>query len=431
MKPIRALFWGNRVGKTEWGAMEVVEVLLGTHPFIAQGDIWSFCPSYDEQKDTTQKKLLQYIPEGMIDEAKSTWVRKGIYKEIHLKTGQKVTFKSYEQGREKAQGAGKTMIWFDEEPSKEIFEECFVRQEAGVDLFIIMTMTPVKGMTWVYDDIYLNTKNPDIFVSTAGWDDNPHLEKKQKAQMERGLSAQALKVRRDGKFVKMVGLVCSWFNRDIHVIDMKEIPEGETYMGIDFGFSAPCACLWVRIDREFNWWIFEGFYRKGLITPEIAKLIRQKEGRIPRVTRIADSAQAADIEQLNDSGIVIEGVSKTTGTTKENWDQYRARLMETQGRVQELTGKPKVFISKDLTDLNSEGIPYNFLVKEIENLRWEEVKTSAGIEQKPVWGKQPNHAVDALTYIMTTIDEPTEHKEQVEEKGELTTMAEQMDKLWD
>src|ERR1700704_1582311 len=63
---IRALFWGNRVGKTEWGAQEVAKVALGEHAWIQPGEIWAFSPSFDEQKDTTQKKLLSYIPEHRI-----------------------------------------------------------------------------------------------------------------------------------------------------------------------------------------------------------------------------------------------------------------------------------------------------------------------------------------------------------------------------
>jgi hypothetical protein len=59
-----------------------------------------------------------------------------------------------------------------------------------------------------------------------------------------------------------------------------------------------------------------------------------------------------------------------------------ASLTEQQGRVQQLTAKPKLFISSKLTDLDEEGNPVNFLVKEIENLRWEEAKTELGIEQK-------------------------------------------------
>jgi phage terminase large subunit-like protein len=413
-KAIRALFWGNRVGKTEWGAQEVAKVALGEHGWIEPGEIWSFCPSFDEQKDTTQKKLLSYLPEARILDR--VWLRKGIIRELTIDAGQgrvsKITFKSYEQGREKAQGAGKVLIWFDEEPPKDIWEESFVRMEAGVNLFIILTMTAIKGMTWVYNEIYLNTSNPDIFVSEAGWDDNPWLTEEQKEQAGRGLSAQALKVRKQGKFVKQVGLVCPWFSRSIHVVDIKELPPGETISGGDFGFSAPSAWLWVRIDREMNWWVFDGFYRRGLTNPDLQSIIRLKETGLGRVRRIGDSAQASDIKQLNDAKIAIEGVEKASGTSKENWDEWRAGLLETLGRVQELTGKPKIFISSQLVDIDDDptsktfGQPFNFLIKELENLRWEETKTDLGIAQKPIWGKQAKHAIDALSYIAASVQKP-------------------------
>ena len=401
-KNIIVLFWGNRVGKTEWGGQTVAREVLEENNY----EVWSFCPSFDEQKDTTQKKLLNYIPEHRIKDR--VWLRKGILKEIILDNGSKITFKSYEQGREKAQGAGKRLIWFDEEPPKDIWEECFVRQEAGTQLKIILTMTAIKGMTWVYNDIYLKTNNPDLFISKAGWDDNPWLLEEQKQAMSRGLSEQVLKVRRNGEFVKMVGLVCSWFDRTKHIVDINKLPLGDTYFAIDFGFSNPSCGLWVRIDRQDNYWVFDGFYRKEMTNPKLQEIIRMKEqGILGIIHRVGDSAQAGDIRQLNDYGIEITGIKKIVGESKESWDEYRARLMEERGVIQESTNKPKLFISSSLVDIDDNGDEFNFLMRELENLRWEEIKTDMGIESKPIWGKQPKHAIDALSYILTSIKRST------------------------
>jgi hypothetical protein len=77
-----------------------------------------------------------------------------------------------------------------------------------------------------------------------------------------------------------------------------------------------------------------------------------------------------------------------------------------------LTGKPKIFISSALIDIDDDpisktfGMPLNFLVKELENLRWEERKTDLGVEQQAAWGKQPNHAIDAFSYVLATIHKP-------------------------
>ena len=63
--------------------------------------------------------------------------------------------------------------------------------------------------------------------------------------MRRGLGKNSLLVRKKGKFMKHVGLVCTWFNHQVHVVDIKELPPGDTFFGIDFGFTNPTAGLWV------------------------------------------------------------------------------------------------------------------------------------------------------------------------------------------
>ena len=118
VQAIRWLFWGNRVGKTEWGAQEAAKVALGEHKRIQPGKIWVFSPSFEEQKYTTQDKLLKYIPKHRILDR--TWVRKGILKELKIDAGNGlesvIIFKSYEQGAEKVQGAGLTLICLTKNP---------------------------------------------------------------------------------------------------------------------------------------------------------------------------------------------------------------------------------------------------------------------------------------------------------------------------
>lgn len=401
----------HNCGKTEVGAVEAAKILTGVHSFIPPGDGWIFSPSFDEQKDTTQEKLLRYLPENSYTENDITWLRKGIIKEIVVTdrygNRNKVTFKSYEQGREKAQGAGKRFVWFDEEPPKDLFDECSVRSEAGEPLYLWMTMTPIKGMTWVYDRIYLKTGDPDLFVSTATWDDNPFLTADQKAKMAGRLTQQELKVRREGRFMRQVGLVASWFDRTVHVMDMDEVPEGDLYMGLDFGFANPAACLWVSMDNNDNVWVYDGFYGTGMTNPDILGQIRSREkavGLTARVERIADSAQASDIREMSDAGLFVTGVFKESGTDHQNWDEYRAKLMEDLGRVTDENPHPRILISSSLVAYDEEGNPFNFLVRELENLRWEEVKQDGIVKPKSQWGRQPNHAVDALTYILATIE---------------------------
>jgi phage terminase large subunit-like protein len=413
--PIRALFWGNRVGKSEWGAMETTRYALAQHPhkktIYPPIEIWCACPSYDQQKETTQKKLQYYLPQSEIKDI--SYAKKGVWGDVLLKNNTKLSFKSYEQGREKFQGAGKRLIWFDEEPPKDIWEECWVRTEAGVNLDIILTMTPIKGMTWVYDDIYLATDNKDIFVSEAGWDDNPFLTEKQKDQMGRGLTAETLKVRREGKFIKRTGMVCAWWNREVHLDYIEYKDSWTVVVAIDFGFSNPLALLLIGIDYDNNVFIFDGIYETQLTTPKLAKrfdaLCQRYEINAREVMTIADSAQAQDIRALQDQGFDIVGIKKQPGTKHENWDEYRARKMQEFGQVVDKNSKIKV--SKYLTRFNEKtGNHENWFVKEVEQLVWAERRTQAGENiNKAVWSPDtPNHAIDAFSYFLVDhLDKPT------------------------
>lgn len=429
---------GNRTGKTEWGAHECARFLHKRHPAIdlVSGNYknenvegWACCPSYDVQVETTQPKLLACLnPDRIVETYK---LRHNIISSIKYKaddgTISSLSFKSYEQGREKFQGAGKHFIWFDEEPPLDVYEEATIRSKAGFPLYTYTSMTPVNGMTWVYDKIYLNTEDPNLHVITAEWNDNVFLTEEQKAQMRARYTDEALQVREKGLFVQRTGLVCSWFRRDVHMRDdiLSLIPKGsDVYLGIDFGFSRPCCALYVAVDYDMNLYVFDGIYRTGLTTPQLKEILERKEQAIKDAglqmrTRFADSAQAQDIAQLNKAHFPVTPVEKSSGVTKEGWDEFRARIMDEAGRVNPRTDKSKILFSTTLVGENEDGKVINWMLNELENLRWEERRRDGVLYQKPRWkDTNPKHAIDALTYVIAMLAAPPDKYAQTRERQE-------------
>lgn len=419
MAAIRALFWGNRVGKTEWGGSETSRYATANHPYrsVAEGvEIWVACPSYEVQEDTTQKKLLSYLPAKAI--ARIDYLRGKIIKKITLKNKTEIVFKSYDQGREKFQGTGKRLIWFDEEPPHDIWEECFVRVEAGQQLDVILTMTAVKGMTWVYDEIYLATHNPDLFVSEAGWDDNPYLTEQQKEQMSRGLSAAALKVRREGKFVKRVGLVCAWWDRTKHLRHYEALNRSWTWYEIlDGGWSDPAAWLLVGVDNDNNVHVVNGYRKKELRAERIKELRDIRISGLTITRGWIDNDDPRLQEQLQKLGMKLRPVEKKPNESK-SWDETLAAKMEEYGEIQKGTGQPRLYISDNLIDINERtGKEENWMVQEIENLVWLERVSKQGEEIVPKWDdhRRFGHHFDgvrALAYLMVSYMKPA--KEEIE-----------------
>jgi len=414
-KAIRALFWGNRVGKTEWGGSEVTRYATANHPFrnVAEGiEIWACCPSYEVQEDTTQKKLLYYLPEKEI--ARIDYIRGKIIKKITMKNGSVIAFKSYDQGREKFQGTGKRLIWFDEEPPKDIWEECFVRVEAGQQLDVILTMTAIKGMTWVYNDIYKAVNKQDLFVSEAGWDDNPYLTEKQKEQMSRGLSAAALKVRREGKFTKRVGLVCNWWEPLQHIRHYDSLDRSWTwYEVLDGGFSDPAAYLLIGVDGDNSVHVVNGFREPQLKATKIKEMRDAKTSGLLITRGWTDNDDPRLQLELAEAGMSLEAVVKQPNESS-NWDDTLARKLEEYGQIQPGTGKPRLYISDSLVRTSEKtGQEENWLVQEIENLVWQEKVNKQGEEVVPKWDdhRRYGHHFDgtrALAYFLVSYMRPVE-----------------------
>ena len=57
-----------------------------------------------------------------------------------------IGFKSYDQGRKKFQGTSKHLIWLDEEPPADVYDECMMRLMTTNGL-MVCTFTPLEGLT--------------------------------------------------------------------------------------------------------------------------------------------------------------------------------------------------------------------------------------------------------------------------------------------
>ena len=138
-KKNRWVFGGNRSGKTECGAVEAIYMARGIHPYRKnKPDVfgWVVSLSTQVQRDVAQKKILKYLNPDWIEqvimhEGRKDSPENGVIDQLIIKNvfgGRSVIgFKSCDQGREKFQGSSLDFVWFDEEPPKDIYDECKMR----------------------------------------------------------------------------------------------------------------------------------------------------------------------------------------------------------------------------------------------------------------------------------------------------------------
>lgn len=275
-KRIRFVFGGNRSGKTECGAVECVYFARGIHPYRKNRkntEGWVVSLSQQVQRDVAQKKILYYLRKDWIDEIVMISGRKGspengIIDFIRVRNVfggiSVIGFKSCDQGREKFQGSSLDYVWFDEEPPKDVYEECRMRViDRKGDLFA--TMTPLKGLTYVYDEIYMNRKNnPEVWYEFMEWSDNPYLDKKEIQLLESSMDESELQSRRYGKFASNEGLVYPAFDESVHVIEPFSVPfEWQDNISIDPGLNNPLSAHWYAVDYDGNVYVIYEHYEAG------------------------------------------------------------------------------------------------------------------------------------------------------------------------
>lgn len=419
---IRGVFGGNRTGKTECGVAEALWYARGNHPYkdikrATSG--WIVSLTNEVQRDVVQKKILDYIDKDWIV---SINVRKGrrddpynavidnmVIKSIH--GGNSVIgFKSCDQGREKFQGTAKDWIQFDEEPPKEIYDECRMRLiDRKGDMWI--TMTPLKGISWVVDLIYHNEGNdPNISSSCWEWADNPFLPQEEIAMLMATLTEEEREARQYGRPVALSGLVYKEFRDDIHVIDPIPIPlEWHDKISLDPGLDAPLSCHFYACDGDGNVYVIAEHYQAGRNVTwhaeqihKIAKQIGWRYSRTKKLKILADtdankrtlSGERSVTDLFRDHGILLDT------QIDKSLDAGIPRVkMYLEPRFHEDTdtwtrGKPKLFIFRTCPNM----------IREFKKYRWKEASPSDPEPDKPKKGN--DHAMDELRYYLMSKPHP-------------------------
>lgn len=394
-RKIRFVFGGNRSGKTECGAVETVWRARGIHPYRANKPVscWVVSLSYEVQRDVAQAKILSYLPREWIADivmqsGKRESPERGVIDHIVVKNvfggTSTIGFKSVDQGRDKFQGTSLDFIWFDEEPPEDVYDECCMRvMDRDGDVFC--TMTPLKGLTYVYDRIYLST-DPNVWYTQMEWKDNPYLPESEVARLISTMSTDDQQSRRFGRFSSESGIVYPDFDPTVHVIDTFTPPK-EWYdnISIDPGLNNPLSAHFYAVDHDGVIYVLREHYESGQGVDYHAEKIKAiadelnwQRDKYGRLTALIDSA--AEQKSLNGMKSVAElfferGILVNTKVDKNLWsgiatvkDLFRAR-------------PPKIYICRNCVNL----------IRELKSYRW-------GEGDRP--RKVDDHALDELRYYV-------------------------------
>jgi phage terminase large subunit-like protein len=418
----RLYIGGNRSGKTTAGVVEGIWRLTGKHPwakppFIATPErpIRGRVVGVDYPNGIEKILLPEYARWTPTSELYGgSWEKayQAKLRMLRFKNGSIVEFMSYDQDVDKFAGTSRDFVHMDEEPPEDIYNECMARLiDTGGPWWL--TMTPVEGMTWIYDRIYLpgtENKVDHIRVIEAHMNENPHLSQN---EVELYLSSiddpQERKARGEGKFVQLGGLVFKTFNPQVHVlypederyipVEQLKGPKWRWYCSLDHGFNNPTAVLWHAVNTDSVVITFAEHYQNQWTVQQHAEEIHNKNrahGRSPDLY-VCDPA-LAQRNGVTGTSVQLEynrlGLPFILGNN--DVDSGISRMNE---YLRHQEGKePHWYIYGNCVNL----------VKEMARLRWKvyaSKKVASQHNKLDAIHKKDDHAPDSARYFFTMMPE--------------------------
>lgn len=349
---------GNQVGKTFCGANNVTYHLTGQYPEWWKGRVfdhptnwWAGSHTYETTKRGVHNKLLgdlsdpgnlgtgsipaKYIHHYHKKSGVSDFME---YVLVRHKSGgfSKLDFKSYDQGIDAWQAETLSGgIWFDEEPPANIFSEGVTRIVKNGGL-VVITATPVFGMTEVMRKIFEMNSKGEAKLVNATWEDAPHLDESAQDLLKSVYLPHELNARTKGIPALGSGMVYP-VAEEVYVAEPFSIPAHYARIfGLDVGWKMT-AGVWGAHDRDSDIvYIYSEYGRGQAEAPVHASAIKSRgdwiPGEIDPAARGRTQTDGKSLKKLYEKeGLILNAANNSV----------EAGVLEVFTRLQ--TGRLKIF----------------------------------------------------------------------------------------
>lgn len=393
-----------------WGKSVLSQLIVLQWATKSVGSYWIVSPTYRQGKQIHWRGLLSIVPREWI-------VKKNeVELSITLKNGSVIELKGAENP-DALRGVKLRGLVIDEIASirnwewlwSEVLRPTLTDYEAPT----IFISTP-KGFNHfheLYQQGQTESENYKSWKFTSY--DNPYIPKEEIDNAKKELTENTFYQEYMADFRKYTGLVYKDFNRDFHVIEPFSIPEEfKIFRCMDFGSTNPTACLWIGVDGDENWFIFNEHYETGqTIDYHAGRINSFLVGRSIQST-YGDPSGAQWINEFAQRGIYITPANKEVGTNFNSW--VRFGIEKVSEKLKKIPGHAVHIGGRTLLD-TGQGEPALFIfrscentIREFETYRWKEksVTQAQDLNEPDVPDKANDHAMDALRYFVVSYTKP-------------------------
>jgi phage terminase large subunit-like protein len=265
----RLFLAGNQLGKTRAGGMEAAVHLTGRYPADWPGRrwarpvvMWAASMTGEVTRDTVERVLMGRagtrgtgtIPaDAIIDMTSGRGAADALATvRVRHETGgvSMLTFKSYDQGRARWQGDTLDLVWNDEEPPEDVYDEGLTRTNATGGL-VYTTCTPLLGMTQVIERFFPQPTTPERHLTMMTIEEAEHYSAEKRAQIIASYPEHEREARARGIPVLGSGRVFPLPEEMIREPAIQIPRWWPRIVGLDFGHGDhPTAAAWLAYDPE-------------------------------------------------------------------------------------------------------------------------------------------------------------------------------------
>lgn len=397
--PFRWIFGGNQSSKTYSNMMDLAMIVTNVHPvysdtnspyYMPPGLHWACIESWEQVRDILWVgRLMRFIPAWAIKDIR--YGQEKVPRKVVLRTGHTIEFKAFNQGRDLFQGRVINSCHCDEQCHHDlqgIFNEIQARLLSKQG-FLSWSMTPIIPQPFLEDRITELPETDEVFysslnnnrISRGGYIPDERIDAMIAEWPE---EVQATRI--EGQFASYYGAVYKTFNRRIHVIKARPIPEDWVcYRGIDFGFTNPFVCLWLAKDRDENWYVYREYYKAHTGIQEHIANITKKSAYEHYSGTFADPENAEDRDELRKAGISTLLARKDVARGIE--------FIQSKLKVKE-NGRPSLYIFDTCKNTSREMAMYQYPTG------------TASKNPKDLPVAKNDHTLDALRYIIYSVEKP-------------------------
>lgn len=407
------LYWGRRVGKTQWA---IQQLMLSCT--ITQGQHHMIFKEYLQAETVAWNQYLHTIPPQMIaktdkqtltitfhyfgnkdnDEQTTIKLPSGelmIIKQDHNLPPSSIRLLGSDKAEQHRGGESRGMV-FDEYQDQDPYNwdtvyKPFFATTNGWAVF----MGTAKDIDHWNELLDKAEGSKRWYFSKTTWRNNP-LILPEWVEEER---AEAEKEGKLGPFLQEMelipfsqqGAVYPMFNKEVHVIRPEEVPqEGTDYVALDFGFAEghPMAAAFIRITRDDIWYQYDEIYGTGIQIDDLISEIKLKMADRVLTGIIADSARPDLIEYMATKGMPVIPSPKAGGSESRVVSGIALLRKRLRPKIQIMGApKPNYYVGSNCKKT----------IYEWQRYRYKEVKLNRNPSEKPE--KENDNMMDAIRYL--------------------------------